>query len=528
MIFGGRDSGRFLSGSQMTAQSSLDLRGNFRTHPFAELLIEISQARLSGSLRITRGDVKSIVYFNEGALVFAVTNERAFRLTDTLFDQKVIDPEFLKEHPHITNDLQLAEYLRDADRITADETKRLITGQCEAIIRSILNWPDGEWVYSPLTRIRAGISYNISFYKMLFEYSRSMSAEQTSARFRSLSELFVQRLGGDPDLDLSPQEAFVLSRFDTAPLSLEHVMSLSGSSESDVMQTLYGLWMGGLIERQNWNPAFSDIKIATILSANVGVKTRSEARQLPKTRRVAVPIEIAEENAPSDEEFDLEDQLSRIESAENYYEILRVDPVAKVATIRKSYFRMAKLLHPDRYHNEEPELLARVERAFTELAQAHETLKNNESRRSYDLRLSQETDARERARASGISPDANKQETQAAEDFERGLRLQLEREFEAAIPFLARAAHFAPRNARYRAFYGKALSSDETQRHKAEGEIQAAIKLEPQNDAFRLILAEFFVRFNLVKRAEGELTRLLKSSPGNKEAQALLDTLRSK
>jgi predicted Zn-dependent protease len=189
---------------------------------------------------------------------------------------------------------------------------------------------------------------------------------------------------------------------------------------------------------------------------------------------------------------------------------------------------MAKLLHPDRYHNEAKELLVRVERAFTELAQAHETLKNHESRKSYDLRMRQEADARERARESGIAPDANKQETQAAEDFERGLRLQLEGEFESAIPFLARAVYFAPKNARYHAYYGKALSADESQRHKAEGEMQAAIKLEPDNDSFRLMLAEFFIRYNLLKRAEGELTRLLKNAPGNKEAQALLDTLRSK
>ncbi|MBP7475322.1 MAG: tetratricopeptide repeat protein, partial [Pyrinomonadaceae bacterium] len=99
---------------------------------------------------------------------------------------------------------------------------------------------------------------------------------------------------------------------------------------------------------------------------------------------------------------------------------------------------------------------------------------------------------------------------------------------EGATPFLARAAHFAPKNARYRAYYGKALSSDDKQRHKAEAEMQAAVKIDPDNPTYRLILAEFFIQVNLMKRAEGELNRLLAIYPSNREARALLDSIRAK
>ena len=85
--------------------------------------------------------------------------------------------------------------------------------------------------------------------------------------------------------------------------------------------------------------------------------------------------------------------------------------------------------------------------------------------------------------------------------------------------------HFNPKNARYHAYYGKALSADEKQKHKAESELQAALKIDPNNPTFRILLAEFFIQFNLLKRAEGELKRLLDLFPSNREARDLLDSL---
>ena len=98
-------------------------------------------------------------------------------------------------------------------------------------------------------------------------------------------------------------------------------------------------------------------------------------------------------------------------------------------------------------------------------------------------------------------------------------------EYAVAALYLARAVHYNPNNALYRAYYGKALSFDENQLHKAESELLAASKLEPQNSKIRLMLARFFLDRNLRKRAEGELRRFLEIAPDNKEAEELLASL---
>jgi predicted Zn-dependent protease len=56
--------------------------------------------------------------------------------------------------------------------------------------------------------------------------------------------------------------------------------------------------------------------------------------------------------------------------------------------------------------------------------------------------------------------------------------------------------------------------------------MQAAVRIDPNNATFRILLAEFFIQNNLIKRAEGELTRLLNIFPTNREALDMLATLR--
>ena len=202
---------------------------------------------------------------------------------------------------------------------------------------------------------------------------------------------------------------------------------------------------------------------------------------------------------------------------------------ADAAKIKTTYFTLAKQFHPDLFYKKtEAKLFQRIQHAFTEFAHAYETLKNESSREVYDYRMRKELAEMAILNEEGISPeDANlhKQTDQAAENFEQGFSLLMDEHNEAALPFLARAVHFAPDNARYRAYHGKVLSFDKSQRHKAEAELQTAIKFDGENVDFRIMLAEFFIQIGFLKRAEGELNRLLAIFPNNKEAQLLLDNL---
>jgi tetratricopeptide (TPR) repeat protein len=512
----------------MTAKTSLELKGIIRAHPVAEILLEVSQAELTGSLRVEMGDQKTIIYFLDGQAAYAVSNEKRSRLFKILLDQGLIDKEYLAQNRTHVSDLQLAEKIEADGKLSRNDLQTIISAQCESVIALILTWSEGEWTFSPHARLKSGVGYTIKLNEILMTYGRNVASEIATARITNPNEWFSRRRNPCDGFELRQEEAYILSRLDWTAITLHQINAMIGDAVSDVLKTVYSLWLGGHLSRAGWPAAFSEERLAYLRSANLELKKPAQASisstgtSTPE-RVVARPEpEIVEAEAI----FDLDENLDRIESAQNSYDVLGLLPSAKIADIRKAYYRLAKMLHPDRYRRESAEILRRIENAFTELGQAHESIKTPEARQNYDMRMRQAE--RENVPGDAESGERTKQGDQAAGDFERGFALQLEGEFEAAVPFLARAAYYEPKNARYRAYYGKALSADDDQRHKAEKELVTAVQLEPTNETFRLMLAEFFIKYKLIKRAEGELSRLLEISPGHKDALRLLDRLQAK
>lgn len=517
----------------MTPRPELEIKGNFLSHPFAELLSEIKRAGLNGSLRVSEKGHKSIFYFRKGSLVFAVSNSRAFRLFDILIRRDKLSKEDLAVIPNFSNDLELAEYLNEKGLLPRSETDRLFAEQIEGIVVDCLTWNSGDWLFSPLARIRDGLAFQVNTTSLLVEYGRCMAGEKVLNRFRSLDEKFSRTNLRETEVGLRPEEAFVLSRADTGSLTASGIIDVSAMSETQALQSIYTLWLGGLLDRRDWQPAFPDDAVALIKNAKLELK--KEAKMTGTTAKPQGSDETQTRETPAavpvvpevEKVITVEEYLQRVEGAATYYDVLGVDSKAEINELKAAYFALAKMFHPDRFHAEGGKIFARVQKAFTELAQAHETLKNLETREIYDYRMRKELIEREKRRAAGSEGQTALQKEQAAENFERGFSLLMEDNTEAALNFLARAVHYAPGNARYHAYYGKALSSDPTQRFKAESEMQTAVKIDPDNPTFRLLLAEFYIQFKLLKRAEGELNRLLAIFPSNKEAIALLETLRS-
>jgi hypothetical protein len=522
----------------MTTQNNLEIKGILREHPLAELLLETSQTNLSGSIRLANEDRKAVVYLNEGAIVFAVSNQRQHRLFEILAREKKFSAKQITEIPNFTNDLELGKHLVQNRLLLKAELDSFFVRQIKEILRSALEWKEGEWVFSPLARIKESIYFHVNLRETLIEYARNLPKTAVVPRFKSVQESFTIKRN-QAETNFLPKEAFVLSRFDgAAAMSVEDVRTMSGLSDFETLHILYTLWLGGFVSRRSWNQAFSDRRIADILSAKIVLK-KDEAQAAPVAApevQVEEPKPVVAEKPPEekkpDEKMLLEEYLGKTESAANHYETLGVAIKADSADIKKAYFAFAKQFHPDHfYRTTEKETHTRIQNAFTKIARAYETLRDADKREVYNFKLRKElaeAEAAAASSASGETVDLSQQAKQADEFFKQGFSLLMEDFYEEAVPHLARAVHYAQDNARYHAFFGKALSFNEATRHKAEAEMQTAVRLDPKSETYRIILAEFFIEYNLLKRAEGELKRLLAIAPDNAEAQALLDSLQNK
>lgn len=527
----------------MESQNNLETIGNLRINPLAELFVEIAQNNLSGSLRMANAAQKIAVYFDTGDAVFAVSNARQHRLFEALLQAGKITKEQLAAIPDCANDLALKERLLKNKLLEKKEIDQFFSQQIGGILQTAFRWHEGEWTFSPLVRIKGDIRFSVDTTNALLEYARTFSAEELARKFKNRSESLSVKQTIPNGINLAPPESFVYSRFDREPLTIETIRMLSGLPETETLRALYALWLGGLVVRQLPNPAFSERKISAMTTARISlikdhappvIQPATEFTKPAAAAAAAPPAaeNIAEKTAPVEKQITVEEYLDRIEKAANHYEIFAVAPDAPAAEIKRNYFNLAKRFHPDLFHKEtDAKLSQRIQTAFTGLAQAYETLKSENSRELYDFKMRKElaeVKAVRDAETTVEEVDSQKQIDQAAENFEQGFDILAGGNYGAAVPFLARAAHFAKGNARYHAYYGKALSMDDKQRHKAESELQTAIRLAAAEPTYRIMLAEFFLQFGLVKRAEGELNRLLAIHPNNYEARTLLDSLTKK
>ncbi|MEO6589744.1 MAG: DUF4388 domain-containing protein [Pyrinomonadaceae bacterium] len=517
----------------MTDQKNLEVKGNFLDHPLAEILAEITQSNLNGSLAVSHAEQKIVVYFDGGEVVFAVSNSRQHRLFHILLREEKITPGQLKTIPNFANDQELKLNIYKKKILTENETQEIFSIQVREILHDALEWREGNWIFNPLVRIRNDIRVWIDLPDTLFSYGRKMPTDKIVRRFKSLQERFGARTAMPVHINLLPQEAFVFSRLDGANHSVEEVKSLSGLPEAETLKTLYTLWLGGFLIRQRWSSAFDPELLSAILSAKIELKSKAIVPKSVEPKTINEKTSSQQlKNVEVKNEISLEEYLERVEKAITYYEIL--DTLTDVASpeIKAAYFGLAKRFHPDLFYRRvEDNLHRRIQNAFTELAQAYETLRNKESREVYDFKLRKEIAKlakHARAKTDGPQTSAEMIGQQAAENFEQGYDLVMDDQHNEALSCLARAVHLAGGNARYRAYYGKALSANKETYRQAEAEFQHALRIEPDNSDYRFMLADLFVKIGLVRRAEGELTRILEKSPDNREARSLLDSLLNK
>ncbi|PYS96956.1 MAG: hypothetical protein DMF65_12500, partial [Acidobacteria bacterium] len=237
------------------------MNGQLNIQPLAELIHEISDARLSGALRLARERVKAAVYFDEGQVVAALMNLRAFRLAEIFRRSGAADEARLGETVREgMSDEHTGLALVRAGLISPAELKRLQERQTSEVLRELLRWTDGEWSFDPRIRLAGGYRARADATRLLVEAARGYTSELILQRMRDDETLAPTRAaleGTDFGVQLLPAEAFVLSRV-SGPMRLSEVLAVGGLPEEETRRAVYALALGGLLERERWPSALPE------------------------------------------------------------------------------------------------------------------------------------------------------------------------------------------------------------------------------------------------------------------------------
>jgi curved DNA-binding protein CbpA len=494
------------------------MNGQLSEHPLAELISEILEKGLSGALRVDRQRVRAVVYFEDGDLLYATANLRTLRLA--AYAQKRGLPSDIVATA-APSDFDLAAALISRRLLTPEVLDTILVEQVSDVVRVLLLWTSGEWSFDERARLTAPVRVAIPTQQLLLEAARQLGSEVAAAAFRNTGELISPATAANEALSLSPTEGFLLSRV-AVPLTLSELLNISGLPESEARRIVYGLTLAGILKREGWRYAFR---------ANAPLTVKTPQPLAPKP--AAAETTSAKPRSAQEELKDFLDQLAR---ATNHYEVLGVPMAAEPDTIKQSYYSLARRFHPDRFHDlAGSEMHGRLEASFARITQAQEILSDPGSRAAYDAKLSAldrvgkpfaAAEMPLRSTDGGIGGGGD--QALAEQRFKEGTAALQMGETNAAIACLSAAARLAPNRPQYRAYYGRALASHQQSRRLAEAELQAAVKLDPANAAYRVMLAGLYRDLGFSRRAITELERALALDAKNVEARSMLETLEAR
>src|SRR4030095_2854782 len=492
------------------------MRGQLSEQPLAELIREISAKHLSGRLQVQQNRVSVASYFKGGGFLYAVANVRSLRLREYLIKSQLISQEQALAVAANVPDLQLAANLVAKDLIQPQALQEIQLKQLADVLKMALLWTEGTWEFDLRAHLNEPVNLSFDPSELFLEVGRRLSPSFAASRFQSEKEILTLSESSASSIDLlQPKEGFILSRLDH-PIPLNDLVAISGLPEAEALQIIYALALSGYINREGWISAFAD----------VASSTKRQSVKIQKEK-----LEVATQPTARVEEDEIRSFLERVQSASTHYEVLAISSDASPVELKQAYYDLARCYHPDRFRRKRNTLdHSRIESAFARITQAYETLREPASRARYDSKLA----ALARARSSQPSsqnrdvPATNATDSlwQRAEGhFRDGLSALKSGDTKAEMSSFGSAAGVFPNAARYRAFYGNALLQNETNKRLAEAELQAAVKLEPENADYRIMLAQLYKSLGFSRRARAEAERVLATTPTHQGAQDLLRNL---
>jgi curved DNA-binding protein CbpA len=500
------------------------MNGQLSEHPLAELIREISSKSLSGRLRLEHERVKVVSYFDAGRFVYAASNLRTLRLREYLRKSELATDQDLAQFNERVSDTDLLKVLCAQKLLSPGAAEQIQTRQIADVLRLALSWIEGVWDFESRSRLDEQFSVKIELDSLLLETARRMPVAFVTSRFRNPAEVISPLEEPLVNENLLPAEAYLLSRLDS-PMSLRELNAICGLGEDETLQLVYSLALAGLIKREHWKPAFDGSQPPPPV-----------IEEVKPAAPVAREPELQKETDPEE----LENFLAGVKNSQTHYDLLDVGREVSPSELKAVYYRLARRYHPDRFRKAEPALVSRIESAFARITQAYDTLRDDRLRSNYNAKLAarkkadQVADAAPKPAAPVTQPElvaetvaepAIPAAERAEMQFKEGLAALELGQRKVALGLFASAATTAPKEARYRAFYGQMLAGHEQTKRAAETELLAAIKLDSANAEYRVMLAELYRDLGLKLRAKGEAERAVAADPNNRKARELLRSL---
>jgi curved DNA-binding protein CbpA len=472
--------------------SETEVGGTIGFLTLAGVLKDLFQRRATGELVLANEKAAKKVFFKNGIIIYATSNQEKDRLGDVLLLNGMISQAQFDEsgrQVQATGKKQ-GTLLVQMEALSAKDLFRGLNLQVRSIVLSLFDWDAGTWSFSDVLPPQEEIvTLRLPPAPLVVEGILRRASD--TERFHPLwdPETLSLQVHPDPpwvleDLGI-PAVAKKLITCVGRNVPWKELPAAAGMSGENVTALLYALSVFELIETGEPEAATDPPR-------------KAEAASGP------------EDALPSPEKIRaLHEKMGSL----NLYQMLRLEPGANTDSVKESYLMLAKEYHPDRFFDSRYEgLKGEITSIFMRVNEAYNVLSNTGRRSEYD---------RKEIHLQAGRLEKGEQESDsrvAQQQFRKGMETLKAGDAWTAVESFRWAVQLSPRNALYHSWLGAALTATRKRLHEAEEHCKTAIALDYSNPLFYLHLGQVYKTGKLPQKAKKQFETALKLDPKFRQA----------
>ncbi|WP_020677423.1 response regulator [Geopsychrobacter electrodiphilus] len=469
------------------------ISGKLAQQQFPRLLHQLYQQKLTGLLHLQNKAAKKVIYIKNGYPVFARSNILGECLGRMLVKDDVItqvDCDQSVERSKSSGRLQGTELI-EMGLLTPEDLHAALKKQVTEKLLNVFAWTEGQFRFLPQADFRKNItSIELSPAGLILEgVSKYWNRDQIENYLRPHLIDYVKQAEN--------------------PLYLYQEMGLSRRGEEVFAECLGDLSLEKILERHPLSRReVQQVMVALVISGMVTLRTTAsrlddEARAQRKAER-PVDGELRKEI--------LED-YKRIMSSD-YFTALGVEHQCDSGMVRRAYYKLAKLYHPDRFLGRglSNDMENKVNEIFGHVTQAYSVLSNPTLRSSYRDELEHGPKGR---------IDVN-QVIEAETAFQQGRGLLKVRQFKAAAAKLKISIELSPEEPEYLTSYAWALFKSAPENDGIQNKtleiLLSSRELNPGLEETHLFLGYVYQALGKERQSEKSFEMAVQANPKSTEA----------
>jgi CheY-like chemotaxis protein len=247
------------SGTRDRSLPEWSLSGDLKNTSIPRLLNAYYEARHSGELKLKQGAVQKVIYFEAGRPVYAASNLAHERFARFCVRRGAVPEAKLQEVLTLAREqnLRSGEAMIRLGLMDAPLRQQLVVEQVKEILWSTFSWTEGAYGFSPMRPPRAGL-VKLSIFPgdlILEGILKSEPLVTLRQRMPHSRKLFPSAAPpyGLHELKLKGQQALLLAYADGSK-TVEDLLTLTDLPERDVLATLRGLELIGVLEERRDEP----------------------------------------------------------------------------------------------------------------------------------------------------------------------------------------------------------------------------------------------------------------------------------